>query len=77
MRWSSLLLCLCCRAPSSGDVDRDKFFPPNDCDDEDAAIFPGAPEACNLVDDDCDGEVDEGCPPTNLEDSGDSGNSGL
>ncbi len=32
----------------------------SDCDDADAAVFPGADEACNGVDDDCDGEIDEG-----------------
>ena len=31
----------------------------NDCDDTDPAVHPGADEACNGVDDDCDGEVDE------------------
>jgi hypothetical protein len=30
-----------------------------DCDDDDAAAFPGAVELCNVVDDDCDGTVDE------------------
>jgi len=30
-----------------------------DCDDADAAEFPGAPEFCDGDDDDCDGEVDE------------------
>jgi len=30
-----------------------------DCDDSDAAIFPGADERCNGYDDDCDGDVDE------------------
>ncbi len=29
-----------------------------DCDDDDAAVFPGAIESCNSVDDDCDGVVD-------------------
>ncbi len=32
----------------------------SDCDDTDPAIFPGADEACNELDDDCDGAVDEG-----------------
>ena len=31
-----------------------------DCRDGDPLVFPGAPEACNLLDDDCDGTVDEG-----------------
>ncbi|MEQ1572216.1 MAG: MopE-related protein, partial [Myxococcota bacterium] len=34
-----------------------------DCDDGDPAIGPGAAEACNGVDDDCDGAIDEeACP---------------
>ena len=32
-----------------------------DCDDSDAATYPGAPELCNGIDDDCDGQVDESC----------------
>ncbi len=35
-----------------------------DCDDNNAALHPGAIEACNLIDDDCDGEVDEGVETT-------------
>ncbi|MCK6504242.1 putative metal-binding motif-containing protein [Myxococcota bacterium] len=31
-----------------------------DCDDRDEARFPGAPEVCNELDDDCDDDVDEG-----------------
>ena len=38
-----------------------------DCDDEDSAVFPGAPERCNGVDDNCDGETrweaDLACAP--------------
>jgi hypothetical protein len=30
-----------------------------DCNDEDSSVFPSAPESCNSVDDDCDGDVDE------------------
>jgi hypothetical protein len=31
-----------------------------DCDDTDKVVYPGAPEICDLKDDDCDGQVDEG-----------------
>ena len=31
-----------------------------DCDDDDVSVHPGADEVVNQVDDDCDGEVDEG-----------------
>ena len=31
-----------------------------DCDDRDADVYPGAIEVCNSVDDDCNGQVDEG-----------------
>ncbi len=30
-----------------------------DCDDTNIGVFPGAPEACNGIDEDCDGEADE------------------
>jgi hypothetical protein len=33
-----------------------------DCDDTDAGVEPGATEACNGIDDDCDTVVDEGWP---------------
>ena len=33
---------------------------PPDCDDGDAAVFPGATELCNGDDDDCDGRTDDG-----------------
>ncbi len=42
-----------CEAPGAHLADA------SDCDDRDAAVFPGAPETCDGVDQDCDGAVDE------------------
>ena len=46
-----------CGTSSDGGTDPTRV----DCDDEEAAVHPGAMELCNLVDDDCDGEIDPGC----------------
>jgi hypothetical protein len=45
--------------PMPGDNDGDGVLNLDDCDDLDAATFPGAPELCDARDNDCDGEIDE------------------
>ena len=42
------------------DIDGDGFAAPEDCDDASADVFPGAAEVCNGIDDNCNGETDEG-----------------
>lgn len=34
----------------------------DDCNDSDSLVHPGASESCNDLDDDCDGDIDEGLP---------------
>ena len=46
-----------------------------DCDDTNAAVHPGATEACNGIDDNCDGQTDEGLKTTFYRD-GDGDNYG-
>ena len=44
-----------------GDEDGDGYTPDQgDCDDHDPGVHPGAPETPDHVDEDCDGQVDEG-----------------
>jgi hypothetical protein len=52
----------CEHAPGGTDKDGDGVPWCNDCNDANAAVHPGAPEVCgNKIDDNCDGQVDEGC----------------
>ena len=55
---------------SPTDADADGFTAATDCDDADAAVYPGAAETCDGVDNDCDGALDPSapanCPSVNL-----------
>ena len=48
--------------PVPGDDDGDGYAEPEDCNDADPNIFPGAPERCNGMDDNCNGQTDENFP---------------
>ncbi|MFN7133884.1 MAG: putative metal-binding motif-containing protein [Myxococcales bacterium] len=71
MRWVVALFlalavgaCNCGTPPAAGliDNDGDGIESGLDCNDGDPAVFPGAEEACgDGKDNDCDGEIDEGC----------------
>jgi len=76
------MLLLGCRTPadsksaavdhgalSSSDADGDGHTDAEDCDDLDASVHPAAEEICDGVDNDCDGEVDEGTLGTFFVDS--------
>jgi hypothetical protein len=45
------------------DADRDGVLRFEDCDDTNAAVYPGAPELCDGLDNDCNGKVDDVTPP--------------
>ncbi len=56
--------CTCGGEPAVRCVDEDAdgvCISAGDCDDSDATRFPSATESCDGKDNDCDGEVDEGC----------------
>jgi hypothetical protein len=46
------------------DADGDGAVATDDCDDADPAVYPGAAEACDGLDNNCDGAVDEGALST-------------
>ena len=55
-----LLTLLSACGEDATDADEDGYSPPADCDDGNTSVHPGAAEACNGIDDNCDGSVDEG-----------------
>ena len=74
MHRSLLLLMAAATIACSGkDADGDGYPASEDCDDESDAINPGATELCDGVDNDCDGDVDEGVAATFYLDSDDDG----
>lgn len=46
--------------PAAVDADGDGFLSGTDCDDSDPEVYPGAPEYCDGIDANCDGNVDIG-----------------
>ena len=67
MRLMTLIFLAACTSPDpkeSGDskpmdVDQDGFTAEEDCDDGNAAIYPGAQESCDGVDNNCDELIDD------------------
>ena len=44
------------------DTDEDGYWAYEDCNDADATVYPGAPELCDDIDNDCNGQIDDVVP---------------
>jgi hypothetical protein len=60
MKFFPLILVVAACTGEKDDVDGDGVRSPLDCDDDNGAVYPGATEECDGVDNDCDGSVDDG-----------------
>ncbi len=73
MRLYALFFLAACSTASTVDLapddDNDRYSTEEDCDDTNKAVFPGASEVCDGVDNDCDGDVDEGVTETQYADA--------
>jgi hypothetical protein len=58
-----------CERPPGYKVESELTNMSVDCDDSDADVNPGATEVCNDIDDDCDGNIDEGLTTTYYQDN--------
>jgi hypothetical protein len=69
--------------PNCTDLDADGYYvekgcgKSGDCKDRDPTIHPGATEYCDAVDNDCDGQIDEGCAPEICGDGQDNDGDGV
>ena len=54
-----LLFALAACKDDTVPTDQDFTLDASDCDDRDSSVWPGAPEQCDSLDNDCDGETDE------------------
>ncbi|MFH2020723.1 MAG: putative metal-binding motif-containing protein, partial [archaeon] len=55
-------VCDTCPFDTGNDADNDNYCAPQDCNDNNNAIYPTAQEKCNYINDDCDAGTDEDFP---------------